>query len=566
MKMKKKMVLISLLAASMTLGACGGGGGDPTTPPSPGPGLGKRPAGTKIVIYAGGSSEFSWTAGSEEEDVIDIIEQKYWEETGNSLDFEIGYLGESMRNKLSSELAAGSQVDIAISHTRGGVGIDDFMMQQELYYELTDALYDYAPNLLDAVSKSTMGDDYLGTPLDSLTTWTDEIIGIPSVINPYKFGILVRKDYMEACGYTDDAEKAQTEFEAGKNYELVDNLETFGDMCRAINTITGRNYAVTGASWDWEKALCLGAFSDAGAFTRAVFNLNGQETVMNGGAHESYQAVLDIEYEWATTGVVSKEANSIKLEQGESDFIAGKTGVFVLDPTIEHLIKVARLTKEANPEAEFTVLNALPATRGGTKKGFMRNMEATFGACILKTSKNIVPIMNFLNWVYESEENYNLCRYGVEGEHWIDNGDGTYSFPEGKEEYIMRPAYSGILTLVENQNMSDLVYDGYTEEELHWINDIAANPDNYIQNDVVDYLFAANTQYAAVESSANGLVYGTQVAAWTGATNPASLATGTDLTVFQKKCGDYQSKMSGVHTYYTQQYAAMKAAREARRS
>lgn len=126
--MKKRFLKAISAALALVLplsvaAACGGGG---TTQITPG-GDGTRPAGQKIVIYAGGSSEFSWVKGSEEDKVIDYIENKYYEETGNSLDFEVAYLGEDMRQKLTSELAGGTQVDIAISHTRGGVGIDDFV-------------------------------------------------------------------------------------------------------------------------------------------------------------------------------------------------------------------------------------------------------------------------------------------------------------------------------------------------------------------------------------------------------------------------------------------------------
>lgn len=82
---------------------------------------------------------------------------------------------------------------------------------------------------------------------------------------------------MEACGYTDDPELAAT-----GEYELVDNLETFGEMCLAINELTGNTHAVTGAAWDWEKAIVLGAYTDAGTFTNAVFEINGEPTILVG--------------------------------------------------------------------------------------------------------------------------------------------------------------------------------------------------------------------------------------------------------------------------------------------
>ena len=121
-----------------------------------------------------------------------------------------------------------------------------------------------------------------GAPLDYLTTYKNDVIGIPSVINPYKFGILVRKDWMEACGYTDNEEKAKTEFADGKNYELVDNLETFEEMCLAIAREYKKPYAVSGATWDLEKVVTLGAYGDAGYFTKALVTQDGKERIMDG--------------------------------------------------------------------------------------------------------------------------------------------------------------------------------------------------------------------------------------------------------------------------------------------
>lgn len=552
---KVRAIACVLIAVFAVLCACGGG---ETTTPDPGTdggNVGKRPQGTKIVIYAGGSSEFSWVKGSEEEDVIEAIEEAYWQDTRRSLDFEIAYLGQNMKSKLQSELSAGSQVDIAISHTRGGDGIDDWVMANNQYYELTDVLYDLGPNVLNAVQKSTMGDDYLGTPLDSLTTYQGDIIGIPSVINPYKFGILVRKDYMEACRYTDDPELAAT-----GEYELVDNLETFGEMCLAINELTGNTHAVTGAAWDWEKAIVLGAYTDAGTFTNAVFEINGEPTILSGGSSPEYGQVLKLEYEWAKAGILNPNGSETPLETAEAEFISGTTGVFVQDPTIQRLIRIARLTKENNPEAEFTVLGALTADKESTRKGFMRNMEATFAACIMKQSTNAERIIHFLNWVYKDADNYNLCRYGVEGVHWIDNGDGTYSYPEGTD-YDVRPAYSGILTLVENQNMSDLIYEGYTEEELRWINEIAGNPDNYIDNDLVDYLFVTTPDMKSILNSVQ--IYPTQNGAWKGSQDPYAIRDeATGQTQYDYISSQYIAKTAAVSENYMYQYNIMKARRQ----
>lgn len=550
--MRKHFLTCCLLAAVLAFSACSNSGNNTESSDS------GRPKGTKIVIYAGGSSEFSWTEGSEEQYVIDYIEDKYYQETGVSLDFEIAYLGENMRTKLTSELAGGSQVDIVVSHTRGGVGIDDYVIQQGIYYDINDLLYDYGSNLMQYIE---------GSPLNALTTYDNKVVGIPSVIDPYKFGILVRKDYMEACGYTDDPAKAQQEFKAGQNYELVDNLETFKEMCLKINTLTHNTYAVSGAAWDLEKVLVLGAYTDSGYFSSTIRNYDGLgEVIIPGYATDEYKDVLAMEYDWAMTGVTSKEANSILLEAAESAFISGNTGVFVQDPTIQHLITVARKTKISNPNAEFTVLGPLRAYKnaadcpkdesGQPKKGFMRNTKATFAATILNKSKNAVAIIKFLNWVFGSVDNYNLCRYGIEGQHWVNNGDNTYSYPAGKESYITAPPYSGILTLVENQNISNLTYDGYTAEEKEWL-ELAKTPDNYVENDLIDYLLPSNAVYWKTEYGLQKNMYDALfVKAWTGAADPLRVENGA--VVFDSLVSNYRNGAKEQLIYKMNAYNIMK--------
>ena len=81
----KKRIMATLLAALMTftMVGCGETNDDPIG----------RPQGTVIKIYTGGSSEFSWPAGSREDEIIDYIEQKYYDEMHVSLDFQISRLG-----------------------------------------------------------------------------------------------------------------------------------------------------------------------------------------------------------------------------------------------------------------------------------------------------------------------------------------------------------------------------------------------------------------------------------------------------------------------------------------
>lgn len=494
--LKKLACMTAATAMAFSAIACGGNNDNSSST-----GGGKRENETKIVIYTGGSSEYSWTEGSEEADVIDYIEQKYHEDTGVWLDFKISHLSESMRTKLNSDLSSGVQVDIAISHTRGGSGIDDYVVGQEIYYDIADDIDDFAPNLAKYIK---------GDARESLTDVNGHLIGVPSVINPYKYGILVRKDWMEACKFTDDAAKA-----AGGEYTLVDDLQSFKDMCLAMKEKYNLSYVVSGAPWDLEK-VTIGAFGDAGYFTYGVRN----DKVLPGYLTDEYAEMLNYEYSLSSNNVTSTQEADWLLEQSESAFIGGNTGVFITDPTVQHLISVARKTKSADKSAEFTVLGPMTKDDASTEKGFMANTTATFAAVVLKNSTNSMAIAKFLNWVYKNADNYNLCRYGIEGKHWVNNGDGTYSYPAGKEDYLVKAPYSGILTLVENQNISNLTYKGYTAEETAWIKN-AAKKENYIDNDLVNYMWPLNKKISESYSNAIGKIYAySALPAWNGNSDP----------------------------------------------
>lgn len=467
MNTMKKVGALSLAAVlSLGLVACNGGTG------------GGEKGTEKIVIYTGGSTEFIWRAGADEQAVWDAVEAKFLEDTGNKIEFEVNFMGKDMKDKVTTALAGGQAVDIMISHTSGGAGIDDWMMSSRNYADLYNLIQDYGQNIID---KSVWTDGTIELDgLERLRTVDGEIIGFPSIISPYKFGILVRKDWMEACGYTDDESKVDS------GLTLVDNFVVFEEMAKAMKQKYSLNYASTGAIFDLEKAGVVGAYGlDAGYYTNTVYEYQGKNYVIPGGGQEGYAEILELENRWARAGVINPSADSVTVDKGESEFIAGTTGIFFQDPTVTHLIKVARKCKIMNPDAEFTVLGALTKDAESTDKGFMRNSVATFAACVPESSKQAELIVKYLDWMYSDVENYLLCQYGIEGTHWVNNGDGTYSFVEPYS--ITNAPYSGVLALVENQNMANLTLNEYSAEEKKWL-ETAADKSNYINNPTIDVL------------------------------------------------------------------------------
>lgn len=546
--MKKKLVCLALaLTAAVTFAGCN----KPAPGPGPNPDDPNRPDAKKVVIFCGGSAEYSVVKGSEEDKVITAIEEAYYKDSGVLLDFDVAYLGTNMSSKLATTLAAHDQVDIAISHTRYDSGIDDYALAQNIYYDLSDLIDIHGPNIREK------------TDLSILTTFGQEIIGIPAYVNPYKYGILVRKDYMKKAGYTDNAEEAA----ANPSLTLLETVEQFTDMCVKMKSksITGlgtdSQYSISGAIWDIEKVF-TGAFGDAGYFTyREITDKEGEITsVVPGFGTVDYQALLQTEYDWVKEyGILSANTNSMSLEASEGDFIAGKTGVFMTDPTVTHLIKVARQAKTQNPDAEFTVIGPLSREATPEKKGFVRATTGYKAAIVMKESKMATDIVKFVNWMYSDPDNYNLCKYGIEDEHWVNNGDGTYSFPAGKEEYLTKAPYSGIIALVDNENMSNLLYSGYSAEERAWIA-LSQKEENYVKNDVIDYILPRNAAMSQLHTqSLNNYYNSAATLAWNGSSNPSGLIEGQ--TRAQYFMNEYLQMDKEYITWLTRQYVLMKKSR-----
>lgn len=469
MKKFEKVMGIAL-GSVMLLGctACGGGGTS---------GGGEDGDATTITIWAGGSSEYQWKKGSAEEEVYKYISDLYYDEMGVRLKFDVQFLGQTMKNSMTTQVNNG-KIDAVISHVGGGDGLDDWFLGQTttLYRDLqTDfAMYEN----LEKHFEWSDGKNLTIDARDRVKMLDGTIIGIPSVITPYKFGILVRKDWMEECGYTDDP--------ADTSKTLVNDYVDFENMALAMKDKYNLNYAVSGAIYEVEKTGLLGAYGlDAGYYTFTKMK-DGESDIMDYGGqiNPAYAEVLKVESRWIQNGVLATSPDAIKVNECEEKFLSEATGIFLQNGTIEHLIEVARACKAQNPEAEFTVLCGLTKDDQSTAKGNMRNSVGTFMASITANSPDYQALLEFLNWVYSSEEVYNACRYGKEGVHWIDNGDGTYSYPDNYSYY--KKPYSGILTLVENQVISNLQYS-FTAEEKGWIANVR-KAENYIVNDTVDYL------------------------------------------------------------------------------
>lgn len=497
------------------------------------------------------SPDFS--ARSDDAYVREKIEEAFYRDRGKKISLNVQVYSESDFNTTMSTKMAGNSWDVAISYL-GQAGIDEIMISQNVCMELGDLVKTY--------------DHLYGLVRDELTAATTidgSVYGIPSLEITNQYGVLIRKDYMEQVGYTTEAGYhddlgAVNEPPKGRKKSLV-TIDDFTDMMRRMKAqIGGLKAALSGYPWDVESTLTVGPFSNAGyTFKSVEYNEDGSvKQVVPGQIAEEYYKTLSYEYLWSKEGLWEEECYTGQKINKLNAFVNGTTAIYVVDPEITRLINVARQTKKANPDAEFAILDPLYGVdengNATEKRGYMKKQSATSCLVINKRSKNAELVLEYLDWLAESEDHYNLARYGVEGEHWIDAGEGRYRYPDAKKErYETTPPYSGMYALLKWETYSYKIYDNYTEEEYEWIERVR-NAETF-SNVCDNMLFIGETTDMALnhQTAENDFFQDCLVKAWEGTLDPA--------ISFASNAEKYRNTAAEYITWLTEQYSKYLVAR-----
>ena len=539
-----KQILIGLLAMAFILGAAAC-----SDRPEREPGNTDSVEATQLTVFIASDR----VKGVNESKVTETVERKFKEDTGKAIKLNfLVYNKADFANAVGNSMASSSW-DAAISYL-GIAGVDDNLIRRNAAADLQDYLSeDYCENIVENV----------GENMGALTTVTGAVYGIPSVSEQKDYGILIRKDWMKQVGYTDDAAEAES---SGGSLTLLKTIGQFEDMLQKFkDEIPGCSIPLAGAPWDLEYVLTSGVVEGRPSYAShsVLYNDDGSVSeVIPGYLHENYDEVVEYAYQWSKKGLWEQFEATTTYTTREQWFYSEQVGVYVGNPKIDELIRISRRLKEYNPEAELTVIGPLSA---GDKegnltldkdnneiKGFRAEASAYSGMVLNPRSQNLELMLEYLNWVYASKENYELCAYGIEGEDWIRVGENEYSYPS--ESYITKPSYSGTLKLLENKSISDRTYTGYTEQERSWIT-IARNAECYEDALTGMFLFKpADEVYNNFNAAQNRMVTAVIYKAWDGSADPRVTQPGEEdgVKYFYTIASEYVDWM-------TQQYLLNKA-------
>lgn len=544
-----KKILTGFLALMFTLSVASCGGAKTSESQSAGGGDGE----THPVTIIMSSGEIS--AKNDDAYVKQIIEDKFYEDRGVRINLDVQVYTESDFNEVMSNRMASGKWDAAVGYI-GQAGIDEIVISQNVCMELGEMIPLYE-NLYELV----------GEELTATTTIDGSVWGVPSLELTNQYGVLVRTDYMAQVGYT--VEEGHNDdlgpVDAAPNGKLK-TLKTIADfedmMYRMKAQISGLSAPLSGYPWDVESTLTVGPFSDSGYTFKVVESYDDQGNAMSvvpGQISENYYKTLSTEYKWSSEGLWEEECYTGQKDKKIQAFVNGKTAIYVVDPEITKLISVARRCKAANPDATFTILEPLYGVdeKGNAtdKRGYMAKQSANSCLVINKRSSESEVILEYLDWLAENTDNYDLATYGVENEHWIDAGEGKYVYPDAKKDrYEANPPYSGMYGLLKWQQYSYKLYDNYTAEEYGWIDTVRNAPT--FKNVCQNMLFIGEETNMALnhQTAENDFFQDCLVKAWNGVVDPA--------TTFTAQCEKYKTTAAEYLTWLTTQYNLYKMARQ----
>ena len=285
-----KKILVIVLAALMLFGfcACGGGGG----------------SGGEYVITVYRERSSGQADGTQDDVVKEAIEEKFYEDTGISIDLQVTIYSQSeLEQRVSTGMGVYTQdLDAVISfmgEDAGSVIMPYAKAERDIVIDLTDYIEDY-PNILNAIRMNDPQHEVemsAYVPIGTMDEADYQMRMIPSVTADRGYAMIVNADMMRAVQDETglDPDDYNVLNEGYKNMTFTQ----FEDLMYAIkNEYTNLRYPVAAKPWDLVR-LFGGVFD--GDYGVNVIQEDG--TVVPGYFTEGGQMMLDYMWKWSKDGI-----------------------------------------------------------------------------------------------------------------------------------------------------------------------------------------------------------------------------------------------------------------------
>ena len=516
MKIIKKMLAMVLAASTVfSMAACGGGKEDSSYAPVM--------DGDTYVLTIYRSRDSGMTDGDRDDEVKAAIEAKFFEDTGTKISLDVQlYTNTQIKDVVSVNFGNPNKNIDAIFHylsEDAGSSITGYAKDPDATVDLDPVLAQYGQNILAKIAENDTnnlaqrsgyfksGDEYHRSALASFC-------------KEGGFGILMRKDLMrdvmaetglnpEDYDITNDGYKSMT-------------VSEFEKVMRAIKADDDNDVSipVTGAPWDLQRVVA----TSFGVNAMSGYGLDESGKLVPAQFTPGWSEYVDLMYQWSKDGVWEKESNNTTDDQRQTNFVAGRAAAYLAYPTAEQLINLSRKVYAADSSAELMVIapfacedaqgNAIYENGKQVVNGNLKTNRSFYGGIVPYNSGNYEILIKYIDWMYSSVENYELCLYGVKGEDWVDGEDFVYEgqtyktwrYPDDKADaYLLKPPYTGKYMLLQNINVSNRISGHYNTTEKKWFTSLYFEFPQF-GNVEIEGIWqpAATRQYAVIASTLDG--------------------------------------------------------------
>lgn len=355
-----------------------------------------------------------WLPGDESADnekVMKKVNERLAELLPNT-ELEIVWVGGSeMRDRWSKAMATGEKVDLVWSCNWSSQGVHPLRaVEQEAVLPITDLLEEYGQEMVEAIGGEKVielhrysdGEVYFFPSYQGLTTGRVCALMREDVVNLMPAGWLEKSQekLFEHSGYS--AEDINVRFDIMEEYLKVAKENNMMGLGLDTNSFEGQMLSV------------IGLEATVGHYK--IVKNGDVYTAYNGALDEVYRAYCERMKKWFDMGYIREDIATAEIVSTD-DYCLKVTNAN--DSDWLEKVKVARKAEGYSWETTGLLFTENTKVTSGYSTGHL----------ICYTSENPERTMQVLNLINTDAELYNLIVFGIEGEHYIKNADGTITRP-----------------------------------------------------------------------------------------------------------------------------------------
>jgi putative aldouronate transport system substrate-binding protein len=356
--------------------------------------------------------------------------------------------------------------EIDIFHTLGDLNND---IASDMCYDITDIIDKDAPD-----AKALMEDDWLKT-----TSKDGRIYGIPTM-KPFALQpmLIYRKDIAEELGLDMDSVKS-----------VEDLTDIFAKVKEAHPEMTPLAPVSQGDSgltrWipeiDW-----LGD-----SFSTPTGVLQGDDTTVQSYYDlDDFEKYVNLVRDWYNNGYIMQDAATTTSAAAE---LMSSGNYFCYSAAYSYPLEDTAASLSAPSGFDVGAISLGDAYLDTSAINSITQVIAS-------TSENPEAALKFLNLTYSDEDVINTMLYGIEGEDYVKNDDGTVSYPEGQDASTVPYTAQLSCGVLGNFFIQWPLQGSGSEESLKWEDEqnhnAASSPAMGFSFDTSDL----QTQYTAVSN------------------------------------------------------------------